>query len=806
MLHISKLNSWSIMMNLAALVLLTVCLVFVLRKKRRSPYLLKDKLLIAFILLDMLAAVVDAVNYTVEGSEAAFAARLILIGDTVFTLAFEAICLVIVLFLGCLAGEEKQIRKHFLLYSLPALFSAVLVLFNLFGGFLFYVDPKTNTYHFGEFYNLIYISAAIYLAAAVFLMWQIQRNLLLILLVTVAVRIYLGFALRGVSCTTFLFAVDLVFAYICLKVRSILLEFGSVIFLLSMLTAVSIGNIVAVSAFSTLLTSVKERDDYIMTDLAEHLKEYRIIDWLMDYWTEHIDERNKFVINWEAPDYFYDVADKIGTLMPAQLTPEVLDKLTPEEQRVLANYVYESLSYDYQQSDQTSALQGLKLLIQPPGSENAIILFDGDEPGGASPKDNPYLPISALKEAADNYSAATAKDITNWIWAKFTPDMNFGYFKKVDVGEGSHDVYLCSLIKGEEISSKLGQVSGFSTRAMVFLLIISFFILLLLYVIVSRPLTYIKGTVIDYRSNKDAEKSKLQLGKVRSYNEIGVLASEFSGLAVEMDRYTKEVALLAGEKERVDTELGLAWQIQTNMLPDLSADVYMSSAYDIYAKMSPAKEVGGDFYDFVLIDEDHVGLVIGDVSGKGIPAALFMVITQRLISNRLMDRMSPAKALTNVNRQLCERNGSEMFVTVWLAVIELSTGKGTAANAGHENPALRRKGKEYAYVTYKHDAALGVLDTISYHEHDFLMEKGDTLFVYTDGAPEANNSAGKMFGPDRLIAALNRNPGASPKEQVKSVRSVIDSFAGSAPQFDDLTMLAFTLLDQDEASPGDVRA
>ena len=206
--------------------------------------------------------------------------------------------------------------------------------------------------------------------------------------------------------------------------------------------------------------------------------------------------------------------------------------------------------------------------------------------------------------------------------------------------------------------------------------------------------------------------------------------------------------------------------------------------------MKPAKEVGGDFYDFFLVDEDHLAMIISDVSGKGVPAALFMVIAKTLIKNRAMMGDSPKQVLENVNAQLYEGNDAELFVTVWLAILELSTGKGIAANAGHEHPVLRRNNGQFELVVYRHSPAVAILEDVSFSEHTFELHPGDTLFVYTDGVPEATNDKDELFGTNRLLEALNKNPEADVEELLNNVKEAIDIFDGEEPQFDDITMLA----------------
>ena len=243
------------------------------------------------------------------------------------------------------------------------------------------------------------------------------------------------------------------------------------------------------------------------------------------------------------------------------------------------------------------------------------------------------------------------------------------------------------------------------------------------------------------------------------------------------------------KKERIESELQLAKNIQASALPHTFPAFPDRSEFDIYASMTPAKEVGGDFYDFFLIDDDHLGLVMADVSGKGVPAALFMMVSRALIRSNLLNGVGPAKALEQANEQLCEGNEAELFVTVWAAVLEISTGKGVAANAGHEHPALRRANDRYELQVYRHSPAVATMEGMRFKEHDFQLNPGDSLFVYTDGVAEATNAQNELFGGERLIDSLNVDPEAKPETVLSNVMHGIDVFVAEAEQFDDITML-----------------
>ena len=278
--------------------------------------------------------------------------------------------------------------------------------------------------------------------------------------------------------------------------------------------------------------------------------------------------------------------------------------------------------------------------------------------------------------------------------------------------------------------------------------------------------------------------------KIIQDDEIGELANAFNNMSASLQEYIKNLSSVMAEKERIGAELNVATQIQADMLPSIFPAFPEREEFDIYATMQPAKEVGGDFYDFFLVDEDHLAVVIADVSGKGVPAALFMVIAKTLLKNRAQMGDSPAKVLEVVNNQLCENNKAEMFVTVWFGVMQISTGKIVAANAGHEKPIIRKADGEFEIFKDKHGFVMGGMEGMKYNEYELEIEKGGCLFVYTDGVPEATSSESELFGMERLVQVLNEEKDAPLPDILKSVKGSIDKFVKDAPQFDDITMLA----------------
>ena len=237
------------------------------------------------------------------------------------------------------------------------------------------------------------------------------------------------------------------------------------------------------------------------------------------------------------------------------------------------------------------------------------------------------------------------------------------------------------------------------------------------------------------------------------------------------------------------TELHTAKRIQEAMLPNIFPPFPDRSEFDLYASMDPAKEVGGDFYDYFLVDDDHLCMVMADVSGKGVPAALFMMASKIILANNAKMGKSPAQILTDTNAAICSNNREEMFVTVWLGILELSTGKLTAANAGHEYPVIKSPNGRFELFKDKHGLVIGGMEGVRYRQYELQLEPGAKLFLYTDGVPEATDADDRLFGTERMLAALNRDPDAESAQLLKNVRFAVDDFVKDAEQFDDLTML-----------------
>ncbi|NLI20956.1 MAG: SpoIIE family protein phosphatase [Clostridiales bacterium] len=297
--------------------------------------------------------------------------------------------------------------------------------------------------------------------------------------------------------------------------------------------------------------------------------------------------------------------------------------------------------------------------------------------------------------------------------------------------------------------------------------------------------------------DKSAETLELAPFEATGRDEIGVMAQSFNAMAENIKEYVENLRVVTADKQRIATELNVANTIQASMLPRIFPYPPDRREFSVYATMQPAKSVGGDFYDFYILHGTeqtgtHLAFIIADVSGKGIPAALFMAITQSLMRTRAMQGETPAQIFASVNEQLCHHNDAGMFVTAYMGLLELATGKLTMANAGHNPPLIRRRGGRYEWLRRKPGFVLAGMEHMRYTDFELTLEPGDRLFLYTDGVTEALNPNCALFGEERLEAALNESDGRpmGVMDLLPYLKERLDLFAAGAEQADDITMLA----------------
>ena len=356
-------------------------------------------------------------------------------------------------------------------------------------------------------------------------------------------------------------------------------------------------------------------------------------------------------------------------------------------------------------------------------------------------------------------------------------------------------VYLADKLSIESSSVGLwGQIYLFQTLALNFYFALSMGFMWFTEKRISRPVENLARVAHSYYGEHSGEEDRQKLlVACREYSgdntEVGDLARSYISMVEDIGGYVTNLQKVTAEKERINAELSLASSIQAHMLPCIFPAFPDRDEFDVYASMTPAKEVGGDFYDFFMVDDSHMAVVMADVSGKGVPAALFMVIAKTLIKNYAQSSIKPEEVFTTVNRLLCDGNKAGLFVTAWLGVLELTTGKLTYVNAGHNPPLIKQNGGEFTYLKSRAGFVLAGMETIKYRQNEITIAPGDRLFLYTDGVTEATNSSIELYGEERLSAFMNSHSGENAEEILHDLKADIYAFQGEAPQFDDITML-----------------
>ena len=357
---------------------------------------------------------------------------------------------------------------------------------------------------------------------------------------------------------------------------------------------------------------------------------------------------------------------------------------------------------------------------------------------------------------------------------------------------------MCAEVFVESVNGTIRDMALTQTAlAAVVLLLCSGIMLFAIRSLVLRRILRLEGHMADYSANKDpalADQMTEELAALSYSDEITSLSGGFASLVRELDEYMRNLETVTAERERIGAELSVATEIQASMLPCIFPPFPDRKEFDLFASMDPAKEVGGDFYDFFMTDDRHLAAVIADVSGKGVPAALFMVIAKTLIKNHAQAGESAEDVLIHANNQLCEGNGGGLFVTAWIGLLDITTGELVFSDAGHEYPVLRHAdGGVELLKPQRKRPPLAAMEGLRYQANHVQLKPGDMLFLYTDGVPEATNANNELYGMERLDALIRSCPAETPEELLRAVRADVDRFVGDAPQFDDLTMLAIRL-------------
>ena len=516
---------------------------------------------------------------------------------------------------------------------------------------------------------------------------------------------------------------------------------------------------------------------------------------LLDYCRENMDEVNKSITDdmeflTKFRELLPGILEKFDVGSFTELQESWFPQFSPEEKAVYARFWY------YTEKDQLNGMRdyyGFSALavvdITDENSCGIILSSTADENHNEAMLRNSIDSETKRNGTLAKYTKRQSED------PEFAVSYNgrrgswyVGYIP-LCLSESS-DYVICLMTDLEAFNKTL---AGQLVKVLVFssIVIVLFAGLLVWYINrkTVKPVTQIQQNVRHYTDTKDTDSIVAEMEKVNVDNEFGILAEDIAKLAKEIDRFTYENIKLAAEHERMATELDLATKIQRDAIPATFPAFPEREEFDLYASMEPAKDVGGEFYDFFLVDEDHLCLLIADVSGKGVPGALFMMASRFILENNAKMGKSPAEILYDTNNAICTNNREEMFVTVWLGILEISTGKLSAANAGHEYPAIKCSGDEFELFHDKHGLMIGAIQGSKYKEYELNLKPGDKLFFYTDGVPEAMNAKNEQFGSERMLAALNKEPQKSPQEILQNVWQAVNAFVENAEQADDLTML-----------------
>lgn len=550
---------------------------------------------------------------------------------------------------------------------------------------------------------------------------------------------------------------------------------------------------VATTTTQSVLNQKEKQAESIFDDLQSFLDQYESIDFLIKYWLDHRDSLDvEYDSNILSSKKFQDFGKRNSNFSTMMATEEQIRNLPESEKKVYAEIAYNRIISRFNHMRKAYDVDYIFCLAVDDDFKKAIFLLSGSD--GKMKRSSNFGDAYILGTTVDidkDQIESFQKTVNNSFHSQKSKDFVDRYenYKYID---GYH-IFIGLTYGISEVSAEISkQTIRGALHIALFQIVFAILSLGLIHKYVLVPLFAVQKSVESYEKNKDSKEVVKRLSNIKLGNEIGMLSESFSDMVLTLDKYIDEVQTIAAEKQRIDTELNVATRIQKDMLPIEFPPFPDRHEFDIFASMNPAKEVGGDFYDFFFIDKDHLVLEIADVSGKGVPAALFMVISKTLLKLRASTRRgTPADWLHDVNNSLCEKNETEYFVTVWMAVIDLKTGAGIAANAGHEHPILRHKGGEFEPVIYKHSQPLGMMEDVFFREHEFVLKPGDSLFVYTDGATEAENINHELFGMDRCVEALNKCSSNNPEELIATVRKDIDIFVGEANQFDDITMLSF---------------
>ena len=579
----------------------------------------------------------------------------------------------------------------------------------------------------------------------------------------------------------------------------------SLLFQVAMLFIIGVILIGTLSTFALYVFSTKYVMERLETsgqstaeDLKGYIYDYPAHDWLLRYWYEHYDEMNieydavysdgtwteeKYALITELhPDFRVEYANT-----------EEIEALPPDDQKLYAEIIY---SWLIDRIDYMQLAYDLDyffcVVTDEPYDQQFVLFIAADEGEERGPRPGQIYPIGKIIKVTEETQKAVRGAISGDPQVAHNQDQKFfDYYYSMTSIDG-HEVLAVLTIDVRRVrEAALKYLYDFGLLFAVMIVVLAVGCLLMIYYLVLSPLKKVKKNISLYKETKDSRTVADNLLKIESHNEIAELSGDLAEMAEELNAYMIRDKQAAVNEEHNRTELALAGRIQASMLPSVFPPYPDRKDFEIYASMTPAKEVGGDFYDFFLVDDSHLCVMIADVSGKGIPAALFMMAAKILLEHNVKMGKSPAQVLSDVNTAICNKNVEDMFITVWLGIIDLAAGKMTCANAGHEYPILKKREGDYEIIKDKHDLVLGAMKEAHYNAYELQMERGSALFLYTDGLSEAINVDNVMFGTERIAEELNTDSYRTPEEIIHDMKEVVTEYVEGRESFDDLTMVSF---------------
>ena len=571
------------------------------------------------------------------------------------------------------------------------------------------------------------------------------------------------------------------------KNRRLLVRVGITVFVVFSLLIVLLGFLIVHTASSSFFSGQQDTLRAQLMKARSTISDYRVFEWVAEFWDNYTDEMAQ-------PTDMLDLAKIMNSPMEEANTKEeairILEGYNEEEQMTLARLYTASLAYLVKEDISQSG--DLFILMDIREGKEATVYFGLPEDEYVTEMMGEVHPevlgddqlIERMRASSPHeqevFFSDRKDDEGNYLYVACTP-----IFCKGEARYAAVQVHVWTAYHDQMIQSTLWMLGLLAAVLGIF----GALLLLLISAATVGPVKRLRYGVRRYTKEKSCELLQEDMKAITKEDEFGELAVDITEMAEEIDRYMDENIRLAGEREAAAAELQIASRVQADQLP---ASYPESPYFTLQALIRPAKEVGGDFYDFCLLDETHLLLLIADVSDKGMNAAFFMAISKAMIKASAMKTQDPVQIITEAEQMLTENNPGGMFVTTWLAVIDLETGHVDSCNAGHDYPAIRRNGR-YEIEKTPHGPAVSFLPGVPHVGYSFDLEPGDRLFLYTDGVIEALGAEKERFGVSRLEETLNALPEEETAEgTIQAVIAAVDGFAGDTPQFDDITMLCFT--------------